>query len=115
MDKFIFKMEVKEVTMPKKMNWLGSYDEKFKDEDFKENKYVLYFGTFEEMSNKIDEVTKGYHQYWADVTYDLYENNDEYLEYHNDYGAWDKEIYIDTSRLYLIDSFWKAIENYSKK
>jgi hypothetical protein len=112
---FIFKMEIREVSFPKKFNWLSEWDDDDLDEDdFPTNEYELYFGRWEEMSTYIDAITKGFKQYWADVYFDIYNNNNERLEYHNGSSEWDKEIHISTSRIYLDKSFWKAIEQHKE-
>lgn len=112
MVKFIFRMEVSEIIYPQKMNWLGDLVDSFDDDDFGGERYELYFSTFEEMSRYIDEITQGFHQYWANIHDDMYGNNVENLEYHNGHGEWDKELHIDTSRLYLVDSLLKAIHSF---
>lgn len=110
MEKFIYRMEVSKVIYPKKMNWLGEITESFDDDEFPVERYELYFSTFEEMSEEIDKITEGFHQYWANVYDDLFGNSVENLEYHNGRGEWDTEIDIVVSRLYLIESLLKAIE-----
>lgn len=112
MHKFIFRMEVIETTLPKKLNWLGGHNETFDEDDFPVERYEIYFSTFEEMSVKIDGITEGYRQHWASIHDDMYGNNVEDLEYHNGTDEWDKEINIETSRLYLIDSLLNAIKHY---
>ncbi|RYI30565.1 hypothetical protein EVU96_09115 [Bacillus infantis] len=111
---FLFKMEVTETVMPKKLNWLSEYEDAFDEEDFKYNQYELFFPNFEEMSNKITEITEGYNQYWADVIFDFQGSNVESLEYHNGHEEWDKEINISTSRFYLTDSFWDAMDKWKE-
>lgn len=109
MGPFIFRMEVSEVIYPKKMNWLGEWDQEYEDKDFGGKVYELYFPSFEEMNKKIQEITVGCYQYWADAHDDMYGNNVEDLEYHNAYGTWDKEYHIHTSRVYLLDSLLHSI------
>jgi hypothetical protein len=110
MENFIFRMEINEIFLPKKLNRLGTIKDSYDYDDIVENRYELYFPTFEEMSIKIDEITEGFHQFWADVRTDMYDNNIEDLEYHNGVGEWNKELHIETSRLYLIESLLKSIE-----
>lgn len=114
----MFRLEVFEETLPKKLNWLDMTEEEYEefDEDnFPKKGYELYFATWEEMSQKIDEITKGYHMFWCDPVKDHMGNDTEFLEYHNDQGAWDKEIHITTSRVYLTESFWKAVAYHQNK
>ncbi|MFK7678647.1 hypothetical protein ACI3ER_11455 [Bacillus sp. Wb] len=114
---YIYKLEVSETILPKKMNWLGDYEEEFDDDDFDGKRYELFFSSFGDMDKKIDELTVGFQQYWADVHSDLHDNNVEYLEYHNtdSNGEWDKEVKFNTSRLYLTESFWDALNKFQEK
>jgi hypothetical protein len=107
---FIFKMEVSERILPKSMDWLSDYEDEFDDEEFKSRRYELFFPTFEDMSKKLDEITAGCHQYWADAHFDIYGNNVESLEYHNGRGEWDKEFHIEISRIYLTDDLLESIK-----
>ena len=114
MDKYIYRMEVSELNYPKQMNWLGEWDAEYNEDDFQGKRYELYFPTFEKMSEKLKEITEGCHQYWANVYKDLYDNNIEELEYHNGKGAWDKEIHIETSRIYLRSDLLNSIKEIEK-
>ena len=110
MVKFIFKMKVNEVILPKKMDWLKYDGDDFDEDDFKGKTYELFFPTFDDMSKKIDEITDGCHQFWADVRNDIYDKNIENLEYHNSRGEWDKEFHIETSRIYLTNDLLNSIK-----
>ena len=114
-NRFLYRMRVSATTFPKKINWLKliDWDDFDEDKDFPSETYELFFATWDEMSQKIDKITEDYHQYWANITNDLHGYNNEDLEYHNDHGTWDKELYISTSRVWFSDSFWKAV-NYNQ-
>lgn len=109
MNKFIFRMEVSERILPKKMDWLSDYEDKFEEDEFDYKEYEFFFPTFEDMSKKLDEITEDCHQYWADARDDIYGNNIESLEYHNGY-EWDREFHIKTSRIYLTDDLLESIK-----
>ena len=112
---FIYKIEITEVNFPEKKNWLTDWDDvENYNEDIKGNEYELFFATFEDMSLKINEITKGLQQYWSDVQEDKQGNNVEYLEYRNSKRMWDKVIRFRTSPFYLNESFWKAIKRYQE-
>lgn len=109
MSEQIFRVNVREVTLPEKLDWLSDYDDKYKDEDFKEKTYDLYFPTYFALHEKVEQLTKGFNQYFADVYDDYNENPVENLEYHNSRGEWDKEIHIEISRLCLVESLLESI------
>lgn len=114
MDKFIYRMEVRKSILSARIDWLGDYDESLLDDDFEGEEYELFFPTFEEMSAKLDEITTGYYQFWADARDDRYGNNVERLEYHNGSPIWDSEINVESSRLYLSESLLKSIDEVRK-
>lgn len=107
---FIFRMEVTELIFPGKVDELSDWEDKFNEKDIKEKTYELFFPTFEEMSKRLKEIIKGCHQYWADVVWDLHGNNKESLEYHNGKGEWDKQYFIETSRIYLTADLLESIK-----
>lgn len=104
-ENFIFRIDVRTFNLKDKEESKLLFPEEI---DLKE--FELYFASFDEMSLKIDEITKGYSQYWADVTSDSRGQNVEHLEYHNGEKKWDKEIKIKTSRLYLSNSLIETIQ-----
>lgn len=107
---FIFNMKVSEKHLPTKQNWLGDLEDELESLVSDSNEYEFFFPTFEKMSEKIESITKGFYQYWADISWDLHGNNNEQLEYHNGSPEWDKEIYIETSRIYVTDDLVDSIK-----
>lgn len=71
---------------------------------------ILYFSTYEELSNHIESLTEGFIQYWVDVHVD----DTETIEYHNG-DEWDIEYHFTTGRIELPEKVVKyVVDEYSK-
>lgn len=110
MTKHIYRVEVSETSLPKRMDWYGDYEEEFDQDLFGYKTFECYFPYYEEVSQYINLLTKGYHQYWADPGEDIYGEHEEYLEYHNGRDAWDKVLYVHVSQVKLVPSLLEAIK-----
>ena len=107
----IYRVDVLKWVYIERKNWLkenDKYDEIDYIDDAKTESYTKYFSNFEEGSKFINNITKGFNQYWADVTPRTY-GDEEVLEYHNG-SEWDEEITITTNWVDVDDSFVNAIK-----